>query len=493
MTEEPDLKQSMQENAFCYFRVRATEAKSPGSEAGMLQAIACLERFSSSDILSFEKINDDFIREWVSWLLSDGYSVKTTLYYIKNISALYNKAVTDRLAMPTDIFTRLRAELDGYSEQTFIQNDLLEKLRKLVLSAGHGDSGLQLAIDITVFAILNGGLSSEETARFRKDDYSGPNEVLQAIVKKYSTPKNKYLFPLRQSERTAKQLKEHIRALFSTALSHVGIKSGPISDLTASDIWAMAAVRCDIPIRIVISCARHSLRHNAAFSIVRPEPTDDTYREEVRLRVADALTQNPIHWHAMQLRPSVSYEMVTQRINTVGKDILTDIYYPMQEIAKKIGHKVIFARRPVISGLVYFKCHITDIAPLFKTIGDLAWCYRDGSRNGTPYAIIPQTEITRLRLALADLDTASDMVPAGSIPLQKDDKVEIIGGLFSGRGAILDSIKETTAESSGPGRTICRLLLPDGNGLEWEVRVDSRMVRKISDEKFKQLVDGQFK
>lgn len=487
MADWADIKDYIPNDACSYFRVKSEETLRAKSTASMLQTVACLERYLGKTGLAFEDIDENFVRDWTSWLLTEGYTIKTTSYYIKNFSALYGKAVTDGFAQSTGVFGRVRSELALLPEPIALQDDFLARLQKLVLSAGQESGASRPAVDILVFGILCGGLSTDEIGKFVKNGYSGSDVLLQSIVRRYSTPKNKYLFPLHQAERTPRQLKEYIRALFSTALSQAGIKLRELSDSTASDLWCMAALKCGISPRIVVACARHSLRLNPALSIIRPESIEDDERDRIIEQVASILTQNPVRWHAMQLRPSVTYDRILQRIENQNCKAVVDTYYPMKDIAMKVGHKVVFAKRPVISGLIYFRCHLSEVAAIFRSIGDLAWCYRNSSRVGYPYAVIPDREIMRLRLALADFDSDSEIFTVGSIPLRKNDKVEIVGGLFSGRGAVFDSMKSSVSDVGNQGKTICRLLLPDGNGLEWEVKVDSRMIRKISEVKFDQL------
>ena len=77
--------------------------------------------------------------------------------------------------------------------------------------------------------------------------------------------------------------------------------------------------------------------------------------------------------------------------------------------------------------------------------------------------------------------------PAGTIQLRPGDRVEIIGGPFAGLHANIQSIHTpatgaptTRAEGANPaeGATICRLLLPGTNGIEWRIDTPTLLLHK---------------
>lgn len=106
-----------------------------------------------------------------------------------------------------------------------------------------------------------------------------------------------------------------------------------------------------------------------------------------------------LRWFAMRLRPHKTLRTVTDRVTatTDGAALLGTIYYPHEEIARRIGHKIMHASRPVLPDILFFRTRPTAVTPLFRSIGDLAWCYRTAPSPTAPYATIPDADMRRFQ------------------------------------------------------------------------------------------------
>ena len=435
--------------------------------------------FLGNEKVSFDSFTEPTLTDWAIWLIESGYTLGTAIHYLKYLSALYGKAVADGAASANPAFSVVLQRLRRLpvKEQRTSDRRILKKVHTLIRAAESAERST-LANDVTVFAILAGGLGPEQIARYRKDDYTGDNPVLTAIVARHSRPRNKYLFPLRQSERTPRQMRECLRGISATAF-------GTADPPSAADIWSMAAYDCGIPAPEILACTGEAPAHNPAYTLVRPAQLDAAAKERILARVAGEFTSNPLQWYAMQFRPGVSYDSVMSRITMFANEFtLAETYYPCSEIARRTGKKLVCRTRPVIPGLLFFKARSADVPVMFRHIGDLAWCYRRTGERTSPYAVISQAEIDICQQTIGIFTRDTEVFSAGTIPLEANDKVVVIGGDFIGKPGILDSLKKDSA-----GAVVCRLRLPGGNSIEWLVDSDPRMVRKISDTKFDELVD----
>ena len=480
-------------DALSWFRVRAEETANLKTAASLHQALTSFVRFLDGRSLDFDGMDCRLLSGWMARLLYEGYTRKTALYYLKNLSSLYGKSVTEGIAPATDAFTQTRERLQRLPDLMFEpvpDGALLTKLRNLWHSAGKGSDRRQLGVDILMFAVLAGGLSFEEIINYKKDQYAGNDSALAGIVAKYSKPKNRYLFPLRQSERTPAQLVRELTALYKEALSSVGLKvSNPVED-TALELWSMAALGANLSPEVVAGCMRRLPRLNPIFAVCGRADVAGDEKERILAFVSRSIADNPLQWHAMQFRPHVGFESVMARLKHCSEEVKVDqIYYPCREISRRIGNRIRYDKRPVINGLLYFRCRVSDIVPIFRNIGDLAWGYRAGGREGRPYAVISDYEISRLQTAIGVFAPESELMPVGTIHLDKGDKLEVLGGIFCGKGARFDS-ETTLKQGADSGKTVYRLLLPDGNGFEWEVNIDPRMVRRVSDTRYQELLDN---
>ena len=479
-------------DARSFFRAKTDEAANEKSLKGLRQAFSAFDRFWGGGALGFGDFTREAILEWSCRMLYEGYTQKTSVYYLRNLSALYGRAVKEGIAAENDVFGRTISKIMGLSPAMFVEkrdSSVVEKLQRLVRLNAGGSGESALSRDLVIFSVLNGGLRFDELAYFKKDDYKGGDPAIIEIVDRYSKPKNKYLFPLKQSERTPKQMRAFLKDRFSDALSLVGISLSNPADDTALELWCATALRCNAGVSTVLGCAGRRPISDPVFALADPREVTADERGRIMAMVSHAIVDNPREWHAMQLRPTVDYGKLTARLKLCEKDIrIPEMYYPCEEIAKRIGRRLVYKNRPVISGLVFFKSRMSDISPLFRCIGDLAWCYREGKDVGSPYAVIPQSQMRLYQTTIGIFTPRTEIFPAGAITLEKGDRVEVIGGSFLGRmgkfGTVLTKNKGTEA-----ARTVYRLLLPDNNGIEWVVDTDPCLVRKITDERYRSFIN----
>ncbi|MDE7345773.1 MAG: hypothetical protein K2N48_03415 [Muribaculaceae bacterium] len=239
--------------------------------------------------------------------------------------------------------------------------------------------------------------------------------------------------------------------------------------------------------------------------------------EDLRLKTQDlaaigrVFLDNPPRWYAMSLRPGVLFTQVCRRIQLLSSGngqrttdnaplantarsadtSLSDIelFYPCEEIARAIGKKIVIRERPFIHSVVFFRAKLTDIGPLFARIGDLAWCYRQSSRSGAPYADISERQFQLFQQTIAQFTPDYEVASTGELELRPNDRVQILGGLFAGHEATFEESRVKGQESSisasenGKQKTenanasgvVYRLNIIGDNGIEWRISVDSRL------------------
>lgn len=385
--------------------------------------------------------------------------------------------MADGIAAPATAFADVRTRLKSLPEamsDTPADADTFSRLQTFVRQATSAAAQPALATDIVLYAILAGGLDFDAIAATLKDSYTGDNPAMLDIVARNSRPRNKYLFALGQSVNTPRQLKTRVRDLFSQALSAHALPLANPADDTALRLWCAAATACGISPAAAIACAGRRPRLSPAYALIDPATLTADEASSIRGTVAQALTDNPPQWHAMQFRPRVTLDDIRNRLSALHcAGLLGDIYYPCEEIASRIGRRLVRRRQPVVPGLLFFRTRTTDIAPLMRRIGDLAWCYRAGTGTDSPYAVIPDVQMHIYQVTIGIIRPDTRICPAGTIQLRPGDRVEIIGGPFAGLHANIQSI-HTPAESA----TICRLLLPGTNGIEWRIDTPTLLLHK---------------
>ena len=347
-----------------------------------------------------------------------------------------------------------------------------------------------------------------------------------------------YVFPLRQSQRTAAQLKKHIAKIVNALFRRARLPQATDPYQTVEALWAYAALRAGIPASQIVaylghaplglpvlklvgthgSCVRvpsdnreaglsqgeNPLNTEPSAPILRSQnceaytPKFNSY-EEYFSQLGKIFLDNPPCWYAMSLRPGVRFTQLSRRIALLSKphtehrvhsdkDILRSrycaadtarsadttlsniqLFYPCEEITRAIGKKIVVRQRPFIHSVVFFKAKLTDIGRLFARIGDLAWCYRQNSRPGAPYADISQRQFERFQQTISNFTPDYEVAPSGELELKKNDRVQIVGGLFTGHEATFDSVDK--AEEG----VVYRLNIIGENGFEWRIAVDKRL------------------
>ncbi|MCM1378728.1 MAG: hypothetical protein NC190_01315, partial [Bacteroides sp.] len=232
-----------------------------------------------------------------------------------------------------------------------------------------------------------------------------------------------------------------------------------------------AALDCGIPAAHIAGCLYPALPADPVFAFIRPAELSADSRLELRSQLSRLLSSDPAEWYAMQLRPHVSYQALTERVSASGIT-LSATYYPTEEIYRRTRKRLVACTRPVVAGLLFFQARAAQLTDLFAAVGDLAWGYRQTRSPRSPYARIPAAQIDCYRRTIGSFTPDMDILPAGATPLRPGDRVEIIGGEFMGHTA-------TVARQLS--RTIYRLKLLGSNAIEWVVDLPTPLITPAAD------------
>ncbi len=477
MPQAADTAQLGTLDALAFFRSEA-DLKAPSTAGNYRKAIDTFEAFDAGRGVALADIDAPMLLAWLSALFADGYSYKVAGHYLAALSALYGAAVKQGRAPATEAFAQAKRALGSIAALDFDHKRRISNFNALCALARNAHTlrgSMALYADLLLFCIYSGGISPCEAARMHKDDPAAElTPEAAAIARRHSSANRKYIFPLDQASLTPRQLDAKVDSASRSLLAVKGVESTlPLSD-TIANLWATAALHIGAAPAGIVAVLGSRPADNPAFAlapIVGASPLD---RKMLLRGTAALIADNPEQWHAMRLRRSTSYAQIADRLATLPQGIAApQLYYPCEEIARRVGKKIVFDDRPVIHDILFFKNRLTDIPALFRHIGDLAWCYTVGG-PGTPYAVISDAAMAAFQRTIGIFTPGMDIYPAGSLPLAEGDRVQIIGGGFAGVTATVGS---TTAAD---GATICRLLFFDNRGVEWRLSVDSRMVRRTN-------------
>lgn len=484
------------------FRIKTAAKTNEKTARSFRWACDSLERFvnfRTDDKASLE-FSASLIRDWCTWLIYQGYTKNTVLNYLKSVRLLHQELVADGLTTELPIFTLLHDTLQTLPDNAFgdKQNtDVLKKLRRLIASSLLvGDSVTLLGKNITlptallIFSLLIGGCDFSALARFPKSRIPDTHPLFNLISERFARPRNKYLFPLDQPYHTPKQLREKLRQLFQTLLSTADLSLSPYVDETPFDLWIRLAYEIGLAPSLIKACIGDKAVKFPMLAVAEDsDPISEQERGEVRELVNDVLIDRTTHWYAFRFRRGTTIEKITDRIAAFHDEfVVSQLYYPCDEIAKRVGNHIIIKRQPIVAGLLFIKCRYLDVVGLIRNLGDLMWCYtqRDMATNSysahttrSVYAVIPDWQMDVYRTTISNILPDTDLQPLGTIEPSPGDKIEIIGGDFLGRVGTFEQPTPLRRGTSA-GRTLYRLIMPGGNGIEWVVDVPASSTRRIT-------------
>lgn len=462
-----------------YFRTKIAEIPNKSTADSRLKAFNAFLSFVGCDELSVDMFTETYLLEWAAWLIQNGYTQKTVAFYLKQLGSMYNQAVLDGIVPQNDAITAVRKSLVAIPEGDFvsINPDTFNRLHKFLQAWSVGRVSKGMATDVVAFAILNGGMTFEQIANYKKFDYQGDNEFLKRVVDKNAKPRNRYLFPLGQSFKTPTQINKELSKLFYIALTPYGLSLAKNEETTATDLWCLAALQSGVAPRVLLGMTDgYAPSFNPVYRLLESVTVTDEETAVIQRRLITSLIANPMHWYAMQFRPRVKFEQVKQALEAVKYEVkCDDLFYPSEEIMRRIGNKIVKERKPIIPGLLFFRSRPTDITTIFRHIGNLAWCYRQTNDRTSPYAIIPSREIHAYQTVIGQFSSDLEILPAGTLSIKENDTVIILGGNLVGQTATVTGVK-----ASDGGRTIYKLSFIGNNSVEWTVTADPRLLHKAT-------------
>ncbi len=182
----------------------------------------------------------------------------------------------------------------------------------------------------------------------------------------------------------------------------------------------------------------------------------------------EVVIEDSLRWFAMKLRRGVVPADIIKRYGEIG-----ETYYPCEEIARRVDGKMTMETRAVIADVLFFRSRRSDILPMFRAIGDMAWCYRQNGLPDSPYSVIPDSDMLRFQRTIGQFTPDMVVTPGDYADRGVGRKVRITGGIMEGYEGVIYS-----CPSSGDGR-ILRLQLINDCGIDVKVEIPESLIESI--------------
>ncbi|MDC1856288.1 site-specific integrase [Bacteroides uniformis] len=220
------------------------------------------------------EVDTDLMAEYEVYLKSNGICPNSSSYYMRNLRAMYNRAVEKELVVQRSPFKYVYTGIDKTVKRA-VSAKVIRQIRDLDLVLY---PLMDYARDIFMFSFYTRGMSFIDMAYLKKEDLKNGilsyrrqktkqqllikwEQPMQDIIDKYDTSGTPYLLPIikdtGKDERRQYKSAEH---LINSKLKKIGIQLGleiPLTTYVARHGWANIAKSKNVPISTISEAMGH--------------------------------------------------------------------------------------------------------------------------------------------------------------------------------------------------------------------------------------------
>lgn len=232
------------------------------------------KRFRGEQDLLLDNVDSGLMTEYEMWLKENGICKNTVSFYMRNLRAIYNRAVEKELTVQRYPFKHVYTGIDKTVKRA-VPIKVIKQIKELDLALF---PLLDYARDLFMFSFYTRGMSFIDMAYLKKKDLQNgilsyrrqkTNQLLhikwerpmQEIIDKYDTANSPYLLPIiRDMERDKRRQYKNAAHLVNNKLKKIGEQLGLEISLTtyvARHAWASIAKSKNIPISIISEAMGH--------------------------------------------------------------------------------------------------------------------------------------------------------------------------------------------------------------------------------------------
>lgn len=442
------------------------------------RAIASLDSFLLGHALTRASLSPTIVEDWTFELLRQGKTEKVAASSLNILSSCLKEAVTAPLQETAKSARRLARQLEAgaITPLPLMRESLFSEILSLLKGWIKGKGEQSPFRDLLLVSLLDACMPLKKAARIRKDDIPRFAELIRTILERNQSATRLFVFDLRQSFLTPRQLQKTVASELASIFDAYNIYNIGVSGFDADELirslWAALAIHCGATASEALGCVGGSARY-AVPAFVTPSTADEEATARLSKAIGAMLTKSSPRWFALQMRRGVTFDELNRAVHEDVRP-LPQLFYPCQTIARNVRNRRVLADRPFISRTVFFKTDIDAVLPMFAKIGDLAWCYRVLSSSSAPYAVIPSEEMRRFQTAIGHFTPDMEIHSVGEIPLRPNDRVVLLmADFFNQEGTVGKVMTDTD------GRTIYRVIFLNEAGFEWSVDASAPQLKSV--------------
>lgn len=232
------------------------------------------ERFRQGIDILWNAMDADLLTAYEAYLRAMDICPNSTSFYMRNLRAIYNRAVEKGLTMQRHPFKHVYTGIDKTIKRA-VPLSVIRRIRKLDLSLS---PTMDYARDLFLFSFYTRGMSFIDMAFLKKKDLQNGilsyrrhktnqqlfikwEQPMQELLNKYDTTDSPYLLPIIKNNGTdaRKQYKNEAHRI-NNNLKKLGKQLGlsiPLTTYVARHGWASIAQSKNIPISIISEAMGH--------------------------------------------------------------------------------------------------------------------------------------------------------------------------------------------------------------------------------------------
>lgn len=237
-------------------------------------AINSFARFRKDQDIPLDEVDSDLMMAYEAYLKSNDICPNSSSFYMRNLRAIYNRAVDKELTEQRNPFKHVYTGIDKTVKRAVPLN-VIRQIRNLDLSLY---PAMDYARNIFMFSFYTRGMSFIDMAFLKKKDLQNgvlsyrrhkTNQLLfikwekpmQELIDKFDTTDTSYLLPIiRSSDKDARKQYKNEAHQVNHNLKKIGNMLGLTISLTsyvARHSWASIAKSKNIPISIISEAMGH--------------------------------------------------------------------------------------------------------------------------------------------------------------------------------------------------------------------------------------------
>ncbi len=226
-------------------------------------------RFREDRDVPLEKVDADMMMAYEAWLKTNGVSPNSSSFYMRNLRAVYNRAVEKGLTPQRFPFKHVYTGVDKTVKRA-VPLKVVRRIKEMDLSL---NPPADFARDMFLFSFYTRGMSLVDMAYLRKKDLANGilsyrrrktgqrlfikwEKPMQEIVDKYDTEGSAYLLPIISQHSKIEERMQYIYAghNINRSLKAIGRElklSLPLTMYSARHSWASIAKSKNIPMSVI--------------------------------------------------------------------------------------------------------------------------------------------------------------------------------------------------------------------------------------------------